>query len=101
MRWRTHATHHGAQERGRQEILRDYHLRIGQITSDTHVPAGHVIREQRLDETVTGEGTTVVLLDGKRDAEWVTSNDSDRVAQWLEADPGAAGLVPGAASTLC
>ena len=39
----------------------DYHLRVGQVTDDTHVPAGQTIQEQRLDETEIGEGTTISL----------------------------------------
>src|SRR6476660_8777031 len=53
VRWRTHAGHHMAQEKGRSEILLDYHLRIGQLTQDTRPPDGHVLQEQRLDETAT------------------------------------------------
>ncbi|NPC59152.1 antibiotic biosynthesis monooxygenase family protein [Caenimonas soli] len=93
VRWRTKAQHHGAQEVGRGEILQDYHLRVGQITADSHVPAGHRLREQRLDETVVGEGTTIVLLDGKRTSEWVAENGADGVAQWLGIDPELPGLV--------
>ena len=78
IRWRTKMRHHEAQEKGRAEILGDYHLRVGQVTRDTHVPAGHVIQEQRLDETEVGEETTAVLLDGKRPADctlfrWMTA----------------------------
>src|ERR1700742_2836463 len=47
VRWRTRTKHHEAQEKGRDLILQDYHLRIGQITQDTHVPPGHTIKEQR------------------------------------------------------
>src|SRR3954453_6104757 len=54
VRWRTAMRHHMAQEKGRSEILLDYHLRVGQITQDTRLPAGHVLQEQRLDETETG-----------------------------------------------
>src|SRR4029077_1284173 len=66
VRWRTHARHHDAQEKGRGGVLLDYHLRIGQITQDTRVPQGHILREQRLDETEVGSGTTVILIDAKR-----------------------------------
>src|SRR5262249_14499955 len=31
VRWRTQAGHHMAQEKGRGEILADYHLRVGQV----------------------------------------------------------------------
>src|SRR4030095_10582677 len=68
VRWRTAMRHHMVQERGRSEILLDYHLRVGQITHDTHVPAGQTIEEQRLDETEIGEGTTVSFVDAKRPA---------------------------------
>src|SRR5205809_1040584 len=43
IRWRTAKHHHMVQEKGRSEILLDYHLRVGQITHDTHVPSGHKI----------------------------------------------------------
>src|SRR6202789_1629369 len=56
VRWRTRQHHHETQERGRNEVLSDYHLRVGQITQDTHSPEGHKIEEQRLDETEVGEG---------------------------------------------
>ena len=49
IRWRTLAVHHGVQEKGRTEVFADYHLRVGEITSDTQVPAGQSLKEQRLD----------------------------------------------------
>ncbi len=66
VRWRTAAGHHVVQERGRAAILLDYRLRVGEITSDTHVPAGHEIREQRLDETEAGDARAMILIDAKR-----------------------------------
>ena len=65
IRWRTAMRHHMVQEKGRSEILRDYHLRVGQITHDTRLPKGQVIEEQRLDETEIGEGTAVTFIDAK------------------------------------
>jgi hypothetical protein len=47
VRWRTRARHHEVQEKGRSKIFLDYHLRIGQLTQDTRLPEGHVLREQR------------------------------------------------------
>src|SRR5437763_13144369 len=38
VRWRTKMQHHKVQEKGRREILLDYHLRLGQITKDTRIP---------------------------------------------------------------
>jgi heme-degrading monooxygenase HmoA len=69
VRWRTRMRHHDVQQKGRDEILADYHLRVGQITADTHVPKGFALTEQRLDETQVGEGTTVTLLNAARRGE--------------------------------
>jgi heme-degrading monooxygenase HmoA len=93
VRWRTHAMHHGVQEKGREEVLLDYHLRVGQVTKDTKPPEGHALREQRLDETEVGEGTTVILIDTKQSKEWVEGHCREDVARWLGLDPQAKGLV--------
>src|SRR4029453_4195445 len=47
VRCRTRMRHHEVQEKGRSEILSDYHLRVGQVIQDTHVPEGHELQEQR------------------------------------------------------
>ena len=39
VRWRTTGVHHIIQKQGRAEILEDYHLRIGDVTVDTHAPS--------------------------------------------------------------
>jgi heme-degrading monooxygenase HmoA len=74
VRWRTKVRHHQVQEKGRNEILLDYHLRVGQITTDTRVPEGYAIKEQRLDETEVGDGTTLTFIDAKRPAEGQASS---------------------------
>jgi heme-degrading monooxygenase HmoA len=51
VRWRTAARHHEIQQKGRGEIFRDYHLRVGEIIADSQLPAGQSLRNQRLDET--------------------------------------------------
>lgn len=93
VRWRTHPGHHGVQEKGRAEILMDYHLRVGQVTEDTRLPEGHVLREQRLDETQVGAGTTVTLINAKRPAQWAEPSDAADCAAYLGLDANAAGLV--------
>ncbi|HEY8949600.1 MAG TPA: antibiotic biosynthesis monooxygenase [Rhizomicrobium sp.] len=92
VRWRTKAHHHEVQEKGRGGVLADYHLRVGQITSDTAPPKGYAITEQRLDETQTGEGTTAMLIDAKRPEDWVKATKADAVADWLVVDRNAPGL---------
>jgi heme-degrading monooxygenase HmoA len=93
VRWRTQAKHHPVQEKGRSEIFLDYHLRVGQLTVDTKPPAGLTLSEQRLDETETGDATTVTLIDAKRPPEWVKQASPDDVAKWLGLVPEAPGLV--------
>jgi heme-degrading monooxygenase HmoA len=54
VRWRTVGEHHLAQETGRSEIFRDYHLRVGDVTADTDAPSEAPVHEQRFDETEIG-----------------------------------------------
>jgi heme-degrading monooxygenase HmoA len=63
VRWRTVAKHHETQQRGRDEVFRDYHLRVGEIVLDTVLPPGTSIVEQRLDETEIGAAKFVTLTE--------------------------------------
>jgi heme-degrading monooxygenase HmoA len=93
VRRRTRMRHHEAQERGRTEIFADYHLRVGQLTKDTNIPEGYELQEQRLDETEVGQGTTVMLIDGRRSAQWVKNTSAKDIAKWLGLPPSAVALV--------
>ena len=93
VRWRTQARHHVVQEKGRSDIFLDYHLRIGELTADSKPPGGVVLHEQRLDETQTGDATTITLIDARRPPEWVAESGPDEVGKWLGFAPGASGLV--------
>ena len=55
VRWRTQAEHHGVQEKGRSAIFQDYHLRVGEIVSDSVPPNNVTLHEHRFDETEAGE----------------------------------------------
>jgi heme-degrading monooxygenase HmoA len=59
VRWRTQHEHHLVQAKGRFEIFQDYHLRVGDVVSDTEPPPQAPIHEMRLDETQVGEGKYV------------------------------------------
>jgi heme-degrading monooxygenase HmoA len=54
VRWRTHGDHHEVQEKGRFEVFDDYHLRVGELTSDTAPPKELAVTQQRFDETAIG-----------------------------------------------
>lgn len=56
MRWRTREAHHCAQQQGREEVLEDYHLRVGEAIVDK----GGGSRE---DVTRVGTGPAVTLLE--------------------------------------
>lgn len=90
VRWRTRMRHHEVQQKGRDAILADYHLRVGQITADDRLPDGCTLSEQRLDETEIGEGTTVTLITATRPAEWKETDNPYDCAQWLGLNPWAA-----------
>jgi heme-degrading monooxygenase HmoA len=61
VRWRTHAMHHGVQQKGRFEVFEDYHLRVGEITADTRTPPGQSLQQQRLDATEVGAAKVVSI----------------------------------------
>ncbi len=61
IRWRTHAMHHGVQEKGRFEVFEDYHLRVGEISADTRIPPGQTLLQLRLDATEVGAAKIVSI----------------------------------------
>jgi len=93
VRWRTTVRHHEVQEKGRADVFLDYHLRVGQLTHDTRIPAGYALQEQRLDETEVGAATTVSLIDARAVPESVKASRPEDVGARLGLAPGAAGLV--------
>jgi heme-degrading monooxygenase HmoA len=65
VRWRTLAKHHETQQRGRDVVFEDYHLRVGEIVADTNPPVGMPLVEQRLDETEIGRGKFVTFFEAQ------------------------------------
>jgi hypothetical protein len=63
------------------------------VTRDTRLPTGHTLHEQRLDETETGDATTIVLIDARRDPDWVKHAGAREVAGKLGLREDATGLV--------
>jgi heme-degrading monooxygenase HmoA len=93
VRWRTTMRHHMAQEKGRSEILLDYHLRVGQITQDTRISEGYTLQEQRLDETEVGDATTITLIDAKRPALWAEALNAADCSGYLGLNANACGMI--------
>jgi heme-degrading monooxygenase HmoA len=91
VRWRTR--HHEVQVKGRNQILQDYHLRVGQITQDTRLPEGFQLIEQRLDETEVGEGKVITLIAARRPEQWPETNNPDDCAEFLGLNPYADGVL--------
>jgi hypothetical protein len=63
VRWRTVAKHHETQQRGRDDVFQDYHLRVGEVVLDTAPPDGLPLLEQRLDETEVSAGKFATLTE--------------------------------------
>jgi heme-degrading monooxygenase HmoA len=93
VRWRTHAEHHGVQEKGRFEVFDDYHLRVGEVTADDRPPQGLAVVQQRLDETQVGDAKAVTITE-LMPAEGATLGaQGDPLAPHFGLDPQAPGLV--------
>jgi heme-degrading monooxygenase HmoA len=71
IRWRTLDAHHEVQEKGRFEVFEDYHLRVGEITSDTKIPKGQKLLEHNLDETEIGRAKVMTI------SEFSPANDEE------------------------
>ncbi|MDR3534232.1 MAG: antibiotic biosynthesis monooxygenase [Rhodopila sp.] len=61
IRWRTHALHHDIQGKGRATVFADYHLRVGEVVSDTQSDAPLV--QQRFDTTEIGVAKAITLTE--------------------------------------
>jgi heme-degrading monooxygenase HmoA len=92
VRWRTDMRHHMVQEKGRLDILVDYHLRVGEVVRDTQLPQGHILQDQRLDETQTGEAAATFVT-GVRPGKIDIPAAADETADLLGLDRRAVGLV--------
>ncbi len=93
VRWRTHADHHGVQEKGRFEIFADYQLRIVEITHDTDPPGGLRVVDTRLDETETGRAKHVTVTELAPKDGATPDADPDALRSELALDAAAGGLL--------
>jgi heme-degrading monooxygenase HmoA len=93
VRWRTRMDYHEVLERGRNQLLADYHLRVGQLTQDTELPKDCQLIEQRFDETEVGEGKAITLITATRPERWAETTNPDDCAEFLGLNPYADGLL--------
>jgi heme-degrading monooxygenase HmoA len=85
VRWRTQAKHHDIQEKGREQVFIDYHLRVGEITRDSEIPDDQVSSTQRLDETEVGAGKMVEIITSKLPVNSLNPNIAVELARSLGA----------------
>jgi heme-degrading monooxygenase HmoA len=60
IRWRTQAGHHDVQRQGRFEVFEDYHLRVGEVLSDSDEED---LSHSRLDLTEVGAAPAVTVTE--------------------------------------
>lgn len=60
VRWRSEGEHHQVQLHSRAEVFADYHLRVGEVTSDSEAAD---VRQQRLDETEIGAAKAIGITE--------------------------------------
>jgi heme-degrading monooxygenase HmoA len=89
IRWRTLGPHHDVQAKGRSEVFRDYHLRVGEITFDMSLPAGATLARHRFDETETGVAKFITISEIRRAPE----RNGDVLGAFGLPESGSAGLV--------
>jgi heme-degrading monooxygenase HmoA len=85
VRWRTVGKHHDTQQRGRDEVFQDYHLRVGEIVVDT-APRAAII-EQRLGAEM-GRAKFMTLTEVPPE-----SGNGRGAADWLSLDRNQADLI--------
>jgi heme-degrading monooxygenase HmoA len=93
VRWRTHGEHHGVQEKGRSEVFEDYHLRVGEITSDTTPPRGGSVIQTRFDETVVGAAKAATITELTPDEHGTIGAQVEQLAAHLGLASAQRGLI--------
>jgi heme-degrading monooxygenase HmoA len=93
VRWRSQGEHHKVQEQGRNGIFSDYHLRVCEVTADSHPPKGLQVIEQRFDVTTTGAAKALAITEISPKSDAAFSARPDLLPSYLGFDERAAGLV--------
>jgi heme-degrading monooxygenase HmoA len=67
IRWRTHALHHEIQGKGRASVFADYHLRVGEVVTDTQ--SAEALPQTRFDTTEISTAKAVTITEQPLDAD--------------------------------
>jgi heme-degrading monooxygenase HmoA len=92
VRWRSQGEHHTIQEQGRNGVFSDYHLRVCEVTADSHPPKGLTVIEQRFDATQTGAAKALAITEVSPKSDATFSAHPDLLPSHLGFDERAAGL---------
>lgn len=78
VQWRTMAQHHAAQVRGREGVLDDYRIRVGEVTRVAGRYADRPVGWARQDHTDAGPATTLTIIDGELSSAWLRETEIAR-----------------------
>jgi len=92
VRWRSQGEHHRTQEQGRNGIFSDYHLRVCEVTADSHPPEGLQVVQQRLDATEIGEAKALAITEISPAPDAAFAAHPDLLPSRLDLDGKAEGL---------
>jgi heme-degrading monooxygenase HmoA len=93
VRWRTQGDHHAVQEKGRLQILQNYHLRVGEVTDDTDPPPGIALLQQRFDETAKVDAKAASITELSMHGGTPENTDHERLSVLFGLDPRTSGLI--------
>jgi heme-degrading monooxygenase HmoA len=93
VRWRSQGEHHKTQEQGRNGIFADYHLRVCEVTADSHPPRGLTVIQQRFDVTQTGAAKALAITEITPTSGAIFSANADLLPGHLGFNERAEGLV--------
>jgi heme-degrading monooxygenase HmoA len=92
VRWRSKGEHHNIQDQARRGIFSDYHLRVCEVTSDSHPPEGLQVIEQRLDATEIGQAKALAVTEISPAADATFAAHADLLPSHLGLDVKVEGL---------
>jgi heme-degrading monooxygenase HmoA len=93
VRWRSQGEHHKIQEQARNGIFSDYHLRVCEVTADSHPPKNLQVIEQRFDVSEVGNAKALAITEISPAPAATFSTHPDLLPSHINFDVQANGLV--------